>query len=139
MSGREQIRNVRAFIIHQRYGGGVGPNDIALVKVTQPFQFNNMVRSIGLPRPRTYPTGYGLASGWGDMSRDGSGDYARYLQKVWLPIHSQEKCLQLWRGANIDETNLCAAPLDGATGKFEFFLAKLSFLECFTRNRYLQC
>lgn len=49
------------------------------------------------------------------MSRDGSGNYARYLQKVWLPIHSQQKCLDLWRGANIDETNLCAAPLDGST------------------------
>lgn len=77
-----------------------------------------MVRPIGLPRPRTYPTGYGLASGWGDMSRDASGNYARFLQKVSLPIHSQQKCMQLWRGSSFDETNLCAAPLDGSTGKF---------------------
>lgn len=114
-SGREQVRNVRAFYVHQKYGGGVGPNDIALVRVTKPFQFSNTVRAIGLPPRNTYPTGHGLASGWGDMSRDGSGQYARYLQKVWLPIHSQEKCAQLWRGSTFDETNLCAAPLDGAT------------------------
>lgn len=76
-----------------------------------------MVKPIGLPRPNTYPTGYGLASGWGDMSRDASGDYARYLQKAWLPIHSQEKCMQLWLGSSFDETNLCAADLDGSRGK----------------------
>uniref|UniRef100_A0A336LM00 CSON013641 protein n=1 Tax=Culicoides sonorensis TaxID=179676 RepID=A0A336LM00_CULSO len=115
LNGREQIRRSTAFIIHQNYDGGVGPNDIALVKVAQPFQFNLMVRAINLPQPRTYPTGWGLASGWGDMSRDASGNYARFLQKVWLPIHSQDKCLELWRGANIDRSNLCAAPLDGST------------------------
>uniref|UniRef100_A0A336LUQ4 CSON013641 protein n=1 Tax=Culicoides sonorensis TaxID=179676 RepID=A0A336LUQ4_CULSO len=100
------------YIVSLQWSNG---QHIALVKVAQPFQFNLMVRAINLPQPRTYPTGWGLASGWGDMSRDASGNYARFLQKVWLPIHSQDKCLELWRGANIDRSNLCAAPLDGST------------------------
>lgn len=87
-----------------------------MLKVTQPFEFNQYVSTVQLPWPNSYPSGWAVAAGWGDQSRDGSGNYAQYLKKAWLPVHTQEKCAALYRGFSItfDHTNVCAGQLDGS-------------------------
>lgn len=87
-----------------------------MLKVTQPFEFNQYVSTVQLPWPNTYPTGWALASGWGDQSRDQSGQYPRWLKKAWLPVHPQDQCAALYRGFSIkfDHTNVCAGQLDGS-------------------------
>lgn len=87
-----------------------------MLKVSEPFQFNQYVSTVQLPWPNSYPSGWALAAGWGDQSRDGSGNYAQYLKKAWLPVHPQDKCAALYRGFSIlfDHTNVCAGQLDGS-------------------------
>lgn len=76
-SGDEQRRTVTDFIIHEDYEGGednnnVSPNDIAVVKVDQPFELNDRVAVVALPEPDTYPKGSGVVSGWGAIKGDRS-------------------------------------------------------------------
>ncbi|XP_063699066.1 prostasin-like [Culicoides brevitarsis] len=116
-TGTEQTRKVARFFAHEAYGPQIGPNDIAMLKVTQPFEFNQYVRTVQLPWPNTYPSGWALAAGWGDQSRDQSGNYAQYLKKAWLPIHTSEKCAELYRVFSIKydkRVNVCAGQLDGS-------------------------
>lgn len=51
------------FYVHEDYKGGVGSDDIALVKVDRAFELNNFVQVIKLSTEDTYPTGKGLISG----------------------------------------------------------------------------
>lgn len=68
-NGKEQTRVVEKWIGHKSYQGGVGPYDIALIKVSKPFVFNRAVQKISLPKEGEYPTGKATVSGWGSTSR----------------------------------------------------------------------
>lgn len=83
-SGEEQRRTVTEFIIHEKYKGNdgnnnVSPDDIAVVKVDSPFELGSRVTVVGLPEPDTYPSGKGVVSGWGSVSRE-PGEYPDILQ-----------------------------------------------------------
>lgn len=94
-------------------------NDIALVKIDGPVQFNNYVRPACLPQSRTVETKHVIASGWGRVHHD--SDVSEHLQKVVLEIFSSAECnqsyinegRQLRRGID-DEIQLCAGShIDG--------------------------
>uniref|UniRef100_A0A336LHA7 CSON013640 protein n=1 Tax=Culicoides sonorensis TaxID=179676 RepID=A0A336LHA7_CULSO len=89
-TGREQKRNVVLFIVHEGFQGGVSQDDIALVKMHEPLNFDQYVKPINLPSPHTYPKGRAVASGWGSISRQ-PGTYPDILQKTSMPIHPQSK------------------------------------------------
>lgn len=112
-TGREQRRNVVEFTVHENYDGSVGPDDIAVVKMDNPLEFNKYVQPINLPEAHTYPKGRALLSGWGSISRR-PGVYPNILQKANLPIHPQSKCKELWEGSPYADTNVCAGPLSGS-------------------------
>lgn len=100
--------------MHENFGGSVGPDDIAVVQMDEPLDFNKYVQPINLPEPNTYPSGRALLSGWGSISRK-PGVYPDILQKANLPIHTQAKCKQLWEGSTYADTNVCAGPLSGSS------------------------
>lgn len=81
-SGDEQRRSVTEFTIHEDYEGGqnsVGPDDIAVIKVDEPFELSSRVTVIQLPEPDSYPSGSAVVSGWGSVSRV-PGEYPDILQ-----------------------------------------------------------
>lgn len=88
-------------------------NDIALVKIDGPVQFNNYVRPACLPQSRRVEATHVIASGWGRVSHN--GDVSEHLQKVVLEIFTSTECNQsysnqgrlLQRGID-DETQLCS-------------------------------
>jgi len=57
--------------LHEDYDNSViGPHDIALIKVDEPFVLNAYVQIIGLPVADSIPIGDADISGWGSVSTD---------------------------------------------------------------------
>lgn len=111
----EQRRLVKAFTVHEQYGGGVGPNDIAVIRVDKPFQLNDMVQPIQLPRQYEQFEGDVMLSGWGSVSTTSVPSYPDKLRKAVLPLQSYENCLRLWdNDSALAESNVCAGPEDGS-------------------------
>lgn len=74
-----QRRKVMIFYVHEEYKGGVGADDIALVKVDTVFELNNEVKVINLPKDDVYPDGKGLLSGWGSITDTKQPEYPTVL------------------------------------------------------------
>lgn len=79
-NGHEQVRRIEEFINHEEATDEVGPYDIALIKVTEPFVLNEFVQPIALPKSRGYPSEDAVLSGWGSTSQDLDPIYPEVLQ-----------------------------------------------------------
>lgn len=120
-----QIRNVpsRAFqFAHEKYGGNVGPYDIGLIYVPEPFDLKTLARDgsatvakINLPSGKYEQTGKGKLYGWG---RDNSGALPNTLQTLDADIVGYTECkAALPSDAPLDKVNICsytAGTTDGA-------------------------
>lgn len=96
-------------------GGGVGPDDLVLVRLATPLTFSATIRAIRLPQPNVISTGTGTLSGWGSM---GGTAAATILQKAILSKINIDICRQALtslglRGDFVDDTNFCTGPLTG--------------------------
>ncbi|XP_055704588.1 trypsin-1-like [Phlebotomus papatasi] len=111
----EQRRKVLRTFTHEDYNGNVGPHDIGLIYVLEPFEFNDHVHNLDLPlRESFYPTGYATISGWGSMSNTTVPEYPDLLMKADLPIQSLELCFEIYDNTPLHNTNVCAGELDGS-------------------------
>lgn len=111
-----QIRKVNGknfMIPHEKYGGGVGPYDIGLIYIAEPFDLNALTRDgiapvarINLPSGKFEQTGEGRLYGWG---RDNSGNLPNILQTLEVDIISYSECkAALPSGSSLHETsNIC--------------------------------
>ena len=118
--GFEQERFASIIITHKNHGkdffgqSNKEQNDICLIKVGQPFLLNNHVSRIELPDQfEYYPPGEVLiVSGWGQRSE--SGYPPDTLQKVRVPVVSDEECRQEYRQVErISRSMLCAGYHEG--------------------------
>lgn len=113
--GPEQRRRVVTFQIHPKYHGGVSPNDIAVIRVDKPFELNDLVQTIQLPKQLEQFEGDVTLSGWGSMSTTPTPEYPDKLRKVVLPLVEFETCQRLWDYSSVLEvSNVCAGPTDGS-------------------------
>ena len=66
----EQVRSVSVFVIHPQYTSPTYENDIAIIKVSAPFQLNEQVASIPLVESGTsIPAGtLSTVIGWGSST-----------------------------------------------------------------------
>nr|Q4TTV7.1 RecName: Full=Lectizyme; AltName: Full=Proteolytic lectin; Flags: Precursor [Glossina austeni]AAY59001.1 proteolytic lectin [Glossina austeni] len=120
-----QIRKVTGKhqqIVHEKYGGGVGPNDIGLIYVDKPFNLNALTRDgtaavakVNLPTGKYESTGEGKLYGWG---LDNSGFSPNILNTLDVNIIGYEECKNaLNSDAPLDPVNICsytAGAIDGA-------------------------
>lgn len=114
-AGNEQRRLVQTFTVHEKYGGGVGPNDIAIIRVDKSFELNDIVQPIQLPQQDEEFEGDVMLSGWGSISTTPVPSYPDILRKVILPLVSYERCQRLWNFEDaLEKTNVCAGPEDGS-------------------------
>lgn len=89
-------------------------NDIALIKIDGPVQFNNYIRPACLPQSKSLNSRYVIASGWGRL--DYISSPSEHLQKIVLEIFTQQECNASYANAIgrlldhgiVDETQLCA-------------------------------
>ncbi|XP_017768595.1 PREDICTED: trypsin-1-like isoform X2 [Nicrophorus vespilloides] len=105
-------------IVHPDYAGGVNPNDVALLKLAEPLEFNDSVQPIALPAAGDIPSGDSVLSGWGSTSSGQIPSMPNNLQKIDLPLLSNEECanaLSAIMGTSepLNQDNVCTGPLDG--------------------------
>ncbi|CAG7827558.1 unnamed protein product, partial [Allacma fusca] len=88
--GTEQRRQVVRIIRHEKYNGGTYENDIAIMQVDRPFDFNQQVGVVELA-PRDYVVDKNTtAIGWGRLSSGGASPDT--LQHVQVPFVNDDNC-----------------------------------------------
>lgn len=105
------VANQTQYIIHKQYGGGVGPNDIGLIYLKEPFDLNVLkyerapVAAISLPTGK-YPTaGDGTLYGWG---KGRNGTIPQALHKLETRVIDYAECKkELPNTAPVDPVNIC--------------------------------
>jgi len=109
----EQMMNTAKIIMHPDYDPETKRNDICLLHMAWPFEFNDWVQPIGLPiqGQETEAGTECMVTGWG--SQTGAGGLAKSLQKAMIPVVSDEDCNENYAsGANmtspIAEHMICA-------------------------------
>uniref|UniRef100_T1GS04 Peptidase S1 domain-containing protein n=1 Tax=Megaselia scalaris TaxID=36166 RepID=T1GS04_MEGSC len=99
-------------IVHESYPGKVGPNDIALMHVTEPFVFNDKVQPVLLPARKEVVEGDCHLYGWGQV-KSLLPISPKFLQTMETDIILYEECKELLPpNAPISEVNVCSAPRD---------------------------
>ncbi|CAF0863890.1 unnamed protein product [Rotaria sordida] len=113
--GWEQSRSASTVIIHPQYNGSMFENDIALIKVSPPFNMTDLsISKICLPISTTedYPpiSSTLVAIGWGDLTEHGI--ISETLQQVTLQRIRYENfaCYRLVRNATMQ---FCASDPNG--------------------------
>lgn len=99
--------------VHELYSGGVGPYDIALMHVTEPFVFNDSVQPIALPSREERMDGEAHLYGWGQVKAWQLGVAPKNLQHMDSDIVNFEECkAALPEDAPLAKSNVCSSPMD---------------------------
>ena len=98
------------------YLRNVAPFDIALLKLEQPLQFNDVVQPIALPKMDSTVEGMVTLSGWGSTHSSGTVQ-PDILQLVDVPIVGFDACkraiVSLTGPSPLHPNNVCTGPLTG--------------------------
>jgi prostasin len=116
-------------IIHPDWtsGGGVGPDDLVLVRLASTLNFNDRVRPARLPVAGSIPTGPSTLSGWGSTGGTGATNVLQKTQKPTITIPECRRAISDmgFDGDLVDYTNLCTGPLTGGvsacSGKIQIY------------------
>ncbi|XP_027232287.2 trypsin-1 [Penaeus vannamei] len=109
--GNEQTVVLSKIIQHEDYNGFTISNDISLLQLSQPLSFNEFVAPIALPEAGHAASGDCIVSGWGTTSEGGSTPSV--LQKVSVPIVSDDECRDAYGQNDIDDSMICAGVPEG--------------------------
>ncbi|KAI4465915.1 chymotrypsin-related [Holotrichia oblita] len=107
-SGREQ-RVTTTAIVHPGYSSATLNNDIALIRIDNPIQFNDRIQPISMPA-RGDVTGAGVTvtvSGWGRTS-DTIPSISNILNYVSLTTISNAQCAAVYGSQVIISSTICA-------------------------------
>ncbi|ODM99657.1 Trypsin-1 [Orchesella cincta] len=112
-SGNEQLRNVKTVFRHGQYSSRTLQNDIALLAIDEPFEVNEFVSPIPLPKQGQDTTGEVVVSGWGYITPIGIA--SRYLKKVTISVIDNLACKAFYAIRLLYVTNsmLCAGRVRG--------------------------
>jgi len=112
----KQTVAVTDVIIHEEYDpNSLGINDICLIKVEDPFVFNDAVAPCTLPEQDEAPEdGVDCEnSGWGNINQDRPVNNPDELQVVVTPAISQAECKEKWEPTGkINDGNICSGGKD---------------------------
>nr|XP_018896577.1 PREDICTED: trypsin-1-like [Bemisia tabaci] len=101
-------RKVKTVIRYKGYSPSTYNHDIALLRLDEEVQWNELLRPVCLPRPGLSYTGHdGIVTGWG-VTKQG-GQVSDTLQEVKVPIMSNSECKKTKYGEKrITNNMLCA-------------------------------
>uniref|UniRef100_A0A6I8NH24 Peptidase S1 domain-containing protein n=1 Tax=Ornithorhynchus anatinus TaxID=9258 RepID=A0A6I8NH24_ORNAN len=107
-------RKINTIIIHEKYRYPAHDHDIALVHLSTPVLYSNVIRRVCLPEPGHYfpPNSDVVVTGWGSSRTDGASP--NILQKGAVKIIDTETCNreEVYSGV-IAPGMLCAGYLEG--------------------------
>ncbi|XP_028141780.1 serine protease filzig [Diabrotica virgifera virgifera] len=109
-------RNVKRVIVHRQYDAQTFENDLALLELEQPVQFDQHILPICLPRDNEDFVGrMATVTGWGRLKY--GGGVPSVLQEVQVPIMENPVCQEMFRTAGhskvILDSFLCAGYANG--------------------------
>ncbi|XP_037820128.1 trypsin-1 [Lucilia sericata] len=100
-------RKVARVIIHPQYNPTTIVNDVALLRLESPIQFNDKIRPVCLPnRNHNFDNKDAVVAGWGLIKEGGST--SNYLQEVTVPIITNQQCRNTKYKNKIYDVMLCA-------------------------------
>ncbi|KAJ9593665.1 hypothetical protein L9F63_014790, partial [Diploptera punctata] len=100
------LHTVAKIIYHREFDSTKLNNDVAVIKVREPFEFGRTVQPIPLTNYPKVPGGIVTVSGWGTTTM--FGDSPKRLQKVQIPILPQWECKMIYREGRITDNMFCA-------------------------------
>ncbi|WP_236716970.1 serine protease, partial [Vibrio alginolyticus] len=104
-------------IVHHNYPGGVAKNDIALLRLKTPLDFNENVQPVVLPPADKVYTGKVVLTGWGSVSKKWWPVMPKELQMATVPIVDNESCFEAFNSVSDDfelyDTQVCTGPIGG--------------------------
>jgi len=113
----EQERKGKLIIRHPKWDLDTLQNDIALIKLDKPLEFNKHVRPIKLATEDKDPQDQLLVSGWG-LTEMGGNELPDSLQKANLDGVQRSLCAQIYQVVQIDVNigHVCAGVVEGGIG-----------------------
>jgi secreted trypsin-like serine protease len=115
----QQKRHVTAMWHHEAYDPNIITNDVSVLKLDEPLEFNEYVQPIPMADQGVEPEGGVLClnSGWGSTSHNNFPSMPNKLQYVELPIVDRDTCSEWYQGINgIDQGMVCAGKAEGVVG-----------------------
>ncbi|XP_073980087.1 uncharacterized protein isoform X1 [Rhodnius prolixus] len=115
-SKRSVSRNVRRVIVHRHYDAATFENDIALLELDTPVEYDQHIVPICMPEDDEDFTGkVATVSGWGRLKY--GGGVPSILQEVQVPIMENNVCQEMFHTAGHSKTILqsfiCAGYANG--------------------------
>ncbi|XP_065206196.1 serine protease filzig-like [Planococcus citri] len=115
-SKRSVSRNVRRVILHRQYDAATFENDIALLELESPIEFDSHIVPICLPDDDEDFTGrMATVTGWGRLKY--GGGVPSVLQEVQVPVIENRVCQEMFQTAGhskvILSSFLCAGYANG--------------------------
>ncbi|XP_069683027.1 trypsin-1-like isoform X2 [Periplaneta americana] len=120
LSSGGTIHNVSEFIVHENYDWYDSfINDIAVVKVSNPFQIDGVdVKPVSLPPQGQTPADDTLATviGWGQLEE--FGPYSDTLQRINVSIVNHDQCNSIYESnsEHVYDSQICAGVPQGIGG-----------------------
>uniref|UniRef100_A0A646QGP2 Serine protease n=1 Tax=Hemiscolopendra marginata TaxID=943146 RepID=A0A646QGP2_9MYRI len=102
----EQDVPVEAFYQHENYNSESNENDISLLKLQKKLTFNSFVNAARLPlKKQQLFSGNCDITGWGFITPDGG--FPNLLQKVSIPLISDDECQDRMGQHEVTESMIC--------------------------------
>jgi len=111
-----QTRNVVEMWKHESYDHNIITNDVSVLKLDEPLEFNEYVQPLPMAEKGDDPAGGTVCvnSGWGSTSHSSVQQMPNNLQYVEMPIVDRETCKDNYDGVNgVDEGMNCAGVPEG--------------------------
>ncbi|XP_050358790.1 serine protease filzig [Nymphalis io] len=113
---RPIAKNVRRVIVHRQYDAATFENDLALLELDSPVQFDAHIVPICMPQDDTDFTGrVGTVTGWGRLTYNGI--VPSILQEVQVPVIDNSACQEMFHAAGhakkILNSFICAGYANG--------------------------
>ncbi|XP_028972182.2 suppressor of tumorigenicity 14 protein homolog [Esox lucius] len=105
-------RTIRRIVFHSQYDQFTSDYDIALLELSSPVYFSDLVQPVCVPAPsHAFTTGTSCyVTGWGVLMED--GELASLLQEATVKIINRNSCNKLYDDA-VTPRMLCAGNLQG--------------------------
>nr|XP_055047176.1 polyserase-2-like isoform X1 [Misgurnus anguillicaudatus] len=126
-----QSVGVEKIIAHENFKQKTNENDVALLKLQSPLQFNECVRPVAIWNSDVPSQETCTVTGWGAIREN--GPRASRLQEVNVTVFKPETCNQYYKG-KMHEFMMCAGADAGGTDACQGDSG--GPLSCFTGDRY---
>uniref|UniRef100_A0A672RUT7 Peptidase S1 domain-containing protein n=1 Tax=Sinocyclocheilus grahami TaxID=75366 RepID=A0A672RUT7_SINGR len=112
VSNAAATRQIRRIVLHSQYDQFTSDYDIALLELSAPVFFNELVQPICVPAPsHAFTSGTScFVTGWGVLSEE--GELATLLQEATVSIISHNTCNKMYDDA-VTPRMLCAGNIQG--------------------------